>query len=162
MNIEFRSYNNENLEKMRMMWNDIIEDGVAFPGTDILSKEIFNQMISQQDAVNCMYVDKILAGYYILHPNNIGRCSHVANASYVLDKTMRGKHLGKYLVEHSIKTAKELDFRGMQFNAVVESNKPALHIYKSLGFKEVGMIPQGFMLKDGSYSNMYILYLSLL
>ena len=162
MNIEFRSYNNENLEKMRMMWNDIIEDGVAFPGIDLLDKEVFNQMISQQDAVNCMYVDEILVGYYILHPNNIGRCSHVANASYVLDKTMRGKHLGKYLVENSIKTAKELDFRGMQFNAVVESNKPALHIYKSLGFKEVGMIPQGFMLKDGSYSNMYILYLSLL
>lgn len=129
---------------------------------ELLDKEVFNQMISQQDAVNCMYVDEILVGYYILHPNNIGRCSHVANASYVLDKTMRGKHLGKYLVEHSIKTAKELDFRGMQFNAVVESNKPALHIYKSLGFKEVGMIPQGFMLKDGSYSNMYILYLSLL
>lgn len=162
MNIEFRSYNNENLEKMRMMWNDIIKDGIAFLGIDLLDKEVFNQMISQQAAVNCMYVDEILVGYYILHPNNIGRCSHVANASYVLDKTMRGKHLGKYLVEHSIKTAKELDFRGMQFNAVVESNKPALHIYKSLGFKEVGMIPQGFMLKDGSYSNMYILYLSLL
>lgn len=91
------------LEKMRMMWNDIIEDGVAFPGTDVLSKEIFNQIISQQDAVNYMYVDKILVGYYILYPNNIGRCSHVANASYVLDKTMREK----YLVEHSIKTAKE-------------------------------------------------------
>lgn len=44
------------------MWNDIIEDGVAFPGTDVLSKEIFNQMISQQDAVNCMYVDKTLVG----------------------------------------------------------------------------------------------------
>lgn len=76
---------------------------------------------------------------------------------------MREKHLEKYLVEHSIKTAKESDFRGMQFNAIAESNKPALHTYKSLGFKEVGMIPQGFRLKDGSYSNMYIvLYLSLL
>lgn len=106
-----------------------------------------------------MYVDKTLVGYYILHPNNIGRCSHVANASYVLDKTMREKHL----VEHSIKTAKESNFRGTQFNAIVESNKSALHTYKSLEFKEVGMIPQGFRLKDGSYSNMYIvLYLSLL
>lgn len=51
----------------------------------------------------------------------------------------------------------------MQFNAIVESNKSALHTYKSLVFKEVGMIPQGFRLKDGSYSNMYIvLYFSLL
>lgn len=77
--------------------------------------------------------------------------------------TMREKHLEKYLGDHSIKTAKESDFRAMQFNAIVESNKSALHTYKSLGFKEVGMIPQGFRLKDGSYSNMYIvLYLSLL
>ncbi|MEF2925999.1 MAG: hypothetical protein U0O31_05040 [Catenibacterium sp.] len=73
--------------------------------------------------------------------------------------TMREKHLG----DHSIKIAKESDFRGMQFNAIAESNKSALHTYKSLGFKEVGMIPQGVRLKDGSYSNMYIvLYLSLL
>lgn len=73
--------------------------------------------------------------------------------------TMREKHL----VEHSTKTAKESDFRGMQFNAIAESNKSALHTNKSLGFKEVGMIPQGVRLKDGSYSNMYIvLYLSLL
>lgn len=77
--------------------------------------------------------------------------------------TMREKHLEKYLGDHSIKTAKESDFRGMQFNAIAESNKSALHTYKSLGFKEVGMIPQGVRLKDGSYSNMYIvLYLSLL
>mgnify|MGYP004547793109 CR=1 FL=1 len=37
-----------------------------------------------------MIVDGQMVGYYILHPNNIGRCSHVANASYVLSKEMRG------------------------------------------------------------------------
>ena len=63
---------------------------------------------------------------------------------------MREKHLEKYLVEHSIKTTKESDFRGMQFNAIAESNKSALHTYKSLGFKEVGMIPQGFRLNEYS------------
>ena len=94
----------------------------------------------------------------------------VGTLSYMFNNKLKGepitkidRPLEKYLVEHSIKTAKESDFRGMQFNAIAESNKPALHTYKSLGFKEVGMIPQGFRLKDGSYSNMYIvLYLSLL
>ena len=160
--MEFRKYKKEDLKQMRRMWNVIIDDGVAFPGLELLEEDVFNKMLSEQDAVNCMIIDDQVVGYYILHPNNIGRCSYVANASYVLDKSVRGKHLGKYLVEHSIKTAEELNFRGMQFNAVVESNKPAIHIYKSLGFKEVGMISGGFMLKDGSYSNMYILYLSLL
>lgn len=160
--MEFRSYQEKDLPNMKEMWNVIIEDGVAFPGLDLLSQDEFDEMIKNQDAVNCMIDEDQVVGYYILHPNNIGRCSHVANASYILDKRIRGKHLGKELVGHSIQEAKRLGFRGMQFNAVVESNIPALKIYKSLGFKEVGMIPGGFRLKDGTYSNMYILYLSLI
>ena len=103
-----------------------------------------------------------LAGYYILHPNNIGRCAHVANASYLMDKRFRGMGLGRPLVAHSIETAKALGFRGMQFNAVVAGNRPALTIYEGLGFYRVGTIPGGFRLKSGAYSDMYILYLPLI
>lgn len=109
-----------------------------------------------------MVKDDVLAGYYILHPNNIGRCSHVANASFILSKAMRGQHLGRPLVENCLQQAKACGFRGMQFNAVVASNLPALHIYQEVGFEKVGTIPGGFLLKDGSYSDMYILYRSLL
>ena len=161
MKIDFRKYEQNDLKKMRQMWNVIIEDGVAFPGMVLLEENEFESMLKYQDDVYCMIVDQHVVGYYILHPNNIGRCSHVANASYILDKNMRGKHLGEFLVKHSIEMAKELGFKGMQFNAVVESNYAARHIYKKVGFKEIGMIPNGFMLKDGSYSNMYIMYLSL-
>lgn len=161
MKIDFRKYEQNDLKKMKQMWNVIIEDGVAFPGMDLLEENEFENMLKHQDAVYCMIIDQHVVGYYILHPNNIGRCSHVANASYILDKDMRGKHLGEFLVRHSIEMAKELGFKGMQFNAVVESNYAARHIYKKVGFKEVGMIPNGFMLKDGSYSNMYIMYLPL-
>lgn len=161
MKIDFRKYEQNDLKKMRQMWNVIIEDGVAFPGMELLKENEFESMLKHQDVVYCMIVDQHVVGYYILHPNNIDRCSHVANASYILDKDMRGKHLGEFLVKHSIEMAKELGFKGMQFNAVVESNYAARHIYKKVGFKEVGMIPNGFMLKDGSYSNMYIMYLPL-
>ena len=118
-------------------------------------------MLSEQTAVICMELDDEMIGYYILHPNNIGRCSHIANASYVLSKNMRGKHLGKYLVKHSIQEAKKQGFQGLQFNAVVASNLSALHIYKQAGFQKIGTIPNGFLLKNGEYSDMYILYLSL-
>ena len=50
----------------------------------------------------------------------------------------------------------------MQFNAVVAGNTAALRIYRQAGFETVGMIPGGFRLKDGSYSDMYVLYRSLL
>lgn len=108
-----------------------------------------------------MIVDGQMVGYYILHPNNIGRCSHVANASYVLSKEMRGRHLGRNLVHDSVERAKKDGFRGMQFNAVVAGNTAALRIYKEEGFSMIGTIPGGFRLKNGVYSDMHILYLPL-
>ena len=160
--LTFRSYTDADIPAMREMWNVILEDGVAFPGTELYDDAGFAAMLAAQTAVTCMVKDGVLAGYYILHPNNIGRCSHVANASFILSKAMRGQHLGRPLVENCLQQAKACGFRGMQFNAVVASNLPALHIYQEVGFEKVGTIPGGFMLKDGNYSDMYILYRSLL
>ena len=92
-------------------------------------------------------------GLYILHPNNVGRCGHICNASYAVRKDRRGQNIGEALVRHCLKTAKELGFRILQFNAVVSSNTAALALYKKLGFIPLGTIPGGFLLKDGSYED---------
>ena len=42
---------------------------------------------------------------------------------------------------------------GTQFNAVVEENIHARHLYERLGFVPLGVIPGGFRLKDGRYEN---------
>lgn len=46
----------------------------------------------------------------------------------------------------------------MQFNAVVAGNVHARHLYERLGFKLVGTVPGGFLLKDGTYSDICIYY----
>lgn len=158
MELTFRAYTGEDLPELMEIWSDILEDGVAFPGTELYELPEFAAMLEEQSAVTCMFQDGSLAGYYILHPNNIGRCSHVANASYAMKKEFRGRGLGKHLVEHSLSLAAELGFRGMQFNAVVAGNTAALKIYRGAGFQTVGVIPGGFLLKNGVYSDMYILY----
>ena len=158
MKLTFYTYRKADILEMMDIWNDILEDGVAFPGTELYDPERFEAMLGEQTAATCLAVDGRLAGYYILHPNNIGRCGHVANASYAMKKEFRGKGVGKYLVSRSLEEAGELGFRGMQFNAVVAGNTAALRIYRQAGFETVGMIPGGFRLKDGSYSDMYVLY----
>ena len=95
----------------------------------------------------------MIVGLYILHPNNVGRCGHICNASYAVRRDIRGQHVGEELVRHCLKTAKELNFRILQFNAVVRSNVHALALYKKLGFTQLGVIPGGFLLKDGTYED---------
>ena len=46
----------------------------------------------------------------------------------------------------------------MQFNAVVDSNKAALHLYESLGMQRIGTIPGGFRNGDGEDEDMHIFF----
>lgn len=159
MNITFRPYANDDLAYLKDIWNDILEDGIYFPGDHLLEQTEFETLLTSQSCVTCILVDLEVAGYFILHPNNIGRCSHIANASYAISKNYRGKKLAEPLVRKSVELAKELGFRGMQFNAVVSGNTAAIHTYQKIGFNIVGTIPQGFRLKSGEYSDMHVMYL---
>ena len=94
-----------------------------------------------------------IVGLYILHPNNVERCGHICNASYAVSSSVRGQHIGEKLVLDCLQKAKELGFRVLQFNAVVENNTHARHLYERLGFVQLGTIPEGFRMKDGHYEN---------
>ena len=102
-----------------------------------------------------------VVGLYILHPNNVGRCGHICNASYAVLSSCRGQHIGEKLVSDCIHRAKEIGFLILQFNAVVETNIHARHLYERLGFTQLGVIPKGFRMKDGSYENICPYYIEL-
>ncbi len=57
--------------------------------------------------------------------------------------------------------AKRLGFRILQFNAVVATNASALHLYQELGFVQLGVIPSGFALDDGTYEDIIVHYKTL-
>lgn len=103
-------------------------------------------------------LDGKVVGLYILHPNNVGRCGHIANASYGVSRDCRGRGVGRALVEDSLAACGALGFRLLQFNAVVASNLGAIALYQSLGFQRVGTIPGGFRLKDGRYEDIIVFY----
>ncbi len=70
-----------------------------------------------------------------------------------MKKNKRGQHIGEFLVKDCLAKAKEIGFRILQFNAVVESNTHARHLYERLGFVQIGTIPNGFLMKDGHFEN---------
>ena len=94
-----------------------------------------------------------IMGLYILHPNNVGRCGHICNASYAVRSESRGLHIGEKLVLDCLEQGKKHGFGVLQFNAVVATNVHARHLYERLGFVQLGTIPNGFRMKDGSYED---------
>ena len=155
MRIRIREYTKEDVEEAVKIWNQVVEDGVAFPQEENLTKESGDAFFKEQTYTGVAENGETgeIVGLYILHPNNVGRCGHICNASYAVRKDIRGAHIGEKLVLNCIKVAKEKGFRVLQFNAVVASNVHALHLYERIGFTKLGVIPGGFRMPDGHYED---------
>ena len=149
--LEITEFCDEDIKEVLNIWNDVVKDGIAFPQTEILGEKNGLEFFKSQTFTGVAKLDGEISGLYILHPNNVGRCGHICNASYAVSKNKRGHHIGEFLVKHCLETAKKKGFRILQFNAVVATNVSALALYKKLGFVQLGTIPHGFLAKNGEY-----------
>ena len=156
-----RPYRAADIPAMTAIWNEVVRDGVAFPQTEEMTEDEAAAFFAAQDFCGVAEDESGVQGLYILHPNNIGRCGHIGNASYAVASPARGRGFGEALVAHSLQKARELGFRLMQFNAVVAANRVALHLYPKLGFQRLGTIPGGFLMPDGHYEDIVLFYYDL-
>jgi len=153
--IVIKPYERSDAAGAAAIWNEVVEEGIAFPQEELLTEES-GDMFFQEQSYTGIAIDEEsgqIVGLYILHPNNVGRCGHICNASYAVKKDLRGRHIGEKLVTDCMEKGKELGFGILQFNAVVRSNEHALRLYKKLGFVQLGIIPGGFLMKDGTYED---------
>lgn len=160
MNITIRPCRPADLPEMLAIWNEVVEEGIAFPQEELLTQETGASFFAAQThtAVAQDVETGALRGLYILHPNNVGRCGHLCNASYAVRSRDRGLHIGEQLVKDSLAQGRAHGFRILQFNAVVAANVHARHLYERLGFVPLGTIPRGFRMKDGHYEDICLYY----
>ena len=113
MHIRIRSLQQEDLPAAISIWNQVVEDGVAFPQLELLDEESGQEFFGSQSFTGAAYDEDAgdLVGLYILHPNTVGRCGHICNASYAVRRDMRGQGIGEQLVRHCLAQAKALGFR---------------------------------------------------
>jgi ribosomal protein S18 acetylase RimI-like enzyme len=113
----------------------------GYPQAGPVSREEFGDYwLAHKSAVVAARHDGALVASYYLKPNFPARAAHIANAGYVVKPSHQGLGIGRAMVLHSLDRAGSLGFDAMQFNLVFASN-PGRRLYESLGFREVGRIP---------------------
>ena len=155
MAVRIREYEKNDAHEAVNIWNQVVGDGEAFPQTELLTAEAGDEFFREQSFTGIAYDEESgeITGLYILHPNNVGRCGHICNASYAVGSASRGRHVGEKLVRDCMDQGRRHGFRVLQFNAVVRTNAGARHLYEKLGFIQLGTIPGGFRMKDGRYED---------
>ena len=131
-NVTVRGYNIDDVPAMAEIWNEVVKEGNAFPQKETLDYEGAKKFFASQTFCGVAEYEGETVGMYILHPNNVGRCGHIANASYAVKSTCRGKGAGKVIVEHCL--------------------------FENLGFVKLGTVPKGFENKEGVFEDIILFY----
>jgi len=69
------------------------------------------------------------------------RSKHVGTFGISIAKKIRGQGLGKELMRQVLEKAPEINISHIELH-VYEGNKPAIQLYASMDFKEVGRLPE--------------------
>ncbi|MTD41738.1 GNAT family N-acetyltransferase [Erwinia sp. CPCC 100877] len=154
-------YSNKYLKEVTEIWNDVIKSGRYFPQESTLSLDEADIFFESQDFTGVALINDEVVGVYILHANSLGRISHVSNASYAVKETARGHKVGEQLVLHSMQTSKALDYKILQFNAVVATNQSAIRLYEKIGFNKIGRVPKAYKSISGKYEDILLYYIDL-
>ena len=102
-----------------------------------------------------------LLGSARMGPNRPGRGDHIGTASFMVAPEARGRGVGRALGEYVVQWHRDQGYRGIQFNAVVETNTAAVRLWRSLGFEIIGTVPEAFRSPTRGYVGLHVMYLSL-
>jgi GNAT superfamily N-acetyltransferase len=94
-------------------------------------------------------------------PNRPGPGDHVGTASFMVAGAARGRGVGRRMAEYVVQWHRDQGFRGIQFNAVVETNVAAVRLWESLGFEIIGTVPGAFRSPTHGYVGLHVMYLPL-
>jgi L-amino acid N-acyltransferase YncA len=99
-----------------------------------------------------------ILGTYYLKPNQPTLGAHVANAGYMVSAAARGRGVATAMCEHSQQEAVRRGYRAMQYNLVVSTNAPSVHLWKKMGFGVVGTLRDAFLHPSQGYVDAYVMY----
>ncbi len=138
----------------------VIRAGDTYPYAIDMTVDGARQMWIEIPAATYVAEDEqgnILGTYYI-KPNQPTLGAHVANCGYMVAARSRGMGIATQMCEHSQDEAVKMGYRAMQYNLVVKTNEPSVHLWQKMGFAIVGNLPGAFRHAEYGFVDAYIMY----
>lgn len=139
----------------------IVEAGETYAYPDGLTSEEASALWMGQHRVVVAVDGDTVVGSATMGPNRPGRGAHIATGSFMVDPDRHGQGIGRALGEHLVEWARETGHRGIQFNAVVETNVGAVRLWKSLGFEILTTVPGAFNHRVYGDVGLHVMFLPL-
>src|SRR6266571_1021922 len=134
----------------------------AYP-FDLTERTAESLWMEQPPGVTVVAVEgDVVLGSAKTGPNRPGRGAHIATASFMVDPDCQRRGVGRALGEHVVSSARAAGYRGMQFNAVVETNTGAVALWRSLGFDVLTTVPGAFEHPRHGFVGLHVMFRSLL
>lgn len=136
----------------------IVDEGRTYAYPEDASPEQARMMWMSQGRVVVAETGGRVLGTATMGANRPGRGAHIATGSFMVAAEAQGRGVGRALGEHVVDWAHGSGFRGIQFNAVVETNAAAIHLWHSLGFTIIGTVPGAFDHPEHGYVGLHIMF----
>jgi GNAT superfamily N-acetyltransferase len=139
--LRIRPYEESDEGDVHAAFVEAVDEGGSFPFRPPVVREQTRRVwIERKSAVAVARLGDEFAGAYYVRQNFAERAGWIANAGYLVPKAMRGRGVGRALLDHSLAEARRLGFGAMMFNLVFDRN-PARRLWEAAGFEEIGRIP---------------------
>lgn len=153
----------QDVEPLRRLFHVIVEEGTSYPHDRFPDHDEFLDYWFRGTSTVAAYArdgrsEAEMLGAFYLKPNWPGRARHVANAGFIVAPHWRNKGLGWLLGATVLEYARGLGYRSVIFNLVFSENQPARHLWRKLGFSELGVIPGAIRKGDGSDQGAIIMF----
>jgi ribosomal protein S18 acetylase RimI-like enzyme len=132
----------------------------AYP-EDLASEQARDLWMERPPGLTVVYDDDTILGSAKMGPNRPSRGDHIGTASFMVAPESRGRGVGRALADYVVQWHRDQGYRGIQFNAVVETNTAAVRLWQTLGFEIVGTVPGAFRSREHGYVGLHVMFLAL-
>jgi GNAT superfamily N-acetyltransferase len=158
--VEIREATSDDWPRIYPFWSRIVAAGETYAYPENLGPDEAAELWMERPpglTVVAVDGDRIL-GSAKMGPNRPGRGAHIATGSFMVDPAYAGRGVGRALGTYLIDWAARNGYHGIQFNAVVETNTAAVHLWQELGFRILGTVPEAFDHPTNGRVGLHVMY----